>query len=132
MGAMTTTMLLVRVVVSLAVVVGLMVLATRLARRGPVSLGRRAAGPAPLEVVARRGVSRHGAVAVVRVTDRHLVLGVTDAAISLLGEIEGASLDAPAQSGDPSGTTGPGAGHGPGSTWKALLDQMRERTVRRG
>jgi len=134
--------LIVRVVVSLGVVLAVMAGAAAVLRRsgvvgvgpsrgGPSAGGRGRGGrrPPPVEVVARRGLTRGASVTVVRLGSRTLVLGVTDHQVSLLTEIDPAEFDPPAD--DiviPPGAPGTAVGATP---WKDLLEQLRERTVRR-
>jgi len=136
--------LLVRVVVSLGVVLAIMAGAAAVLRRSGVTgttggsrrgLRRR---HAPLEVIARHGLSRGSSIAVVRLGERALVLGITEHQVSLLKEIDPAELEAPPESEDPSSpgtprtppTAGPGIGAG-ALPWKVALEQLREKTVRR-
>ncbi|MFI5911190.1 flagellar biosynthetic protein FliO [Dactylosporangium sp. NPDC051541] len=63
----------------------------RLARR---PLGSRSGGA--LTVVARQQLSRGSSVAVVKVADRALVLGVSDAGVSLLADADAALFPEPA------------------------------------
>jgi len=129
--------LLVRVVVSLGVVLAVMAGAAAVLRRSGVvgtmpagKRGLRRSRPA-LEVIARHGLSRGSSVAVVRLGDRALVLGVTEHNVSLLTEVDPAELDAPADADDAlAGPPGPGIGAG-SLPWKVALEQLRERTVRR-
>jgi len=129
--------LLVRVVVSLGVVLAVMAGAAAVLRRsgvvgtGPAGRrGMRRRGM-PVEVIARHGLSRTSSLAVVRLGERALVLGVTEHQVTLLTEVDPAELDAPP---DPDemfvGPAGPGIGAGP-LPWKVALEQLRERTVRR-
>ncbi len=129
--------LLVRVVVSLGVVLAVMAAAAAVLRRsgvvGSAPAGRRGMRrrSLPLEVIARHGLSRGSSLAVVRMGERALVLGVTEHQVTLLTEVDPAELDAPP---DPdehfAGPAGPGIG--PGTLpWKVALEQLRERTVRR-
>jgi flagellar protein FliO/FliZ len=136
--------LLVRVVVSLGVVLVVMWGAATVLRRsgvaGTAATGRRGGKrTAPLEVIARRGLSRGASVMVVRLGGRALVLGVTEQNVSVLAEVDPAELDAPGL--DPGAddhdagssdarTAGPGIGSG-SLPWKVALEQLRERTVRR-
>ncbi len=135
--------LLARLVVSLAVVIGLMILlASFLRKRGVVvgSGGRKQRGGVSwnIDVLARRGLGRNVQVAVVRAGGRTLLLGITEQQVSMLAEADPAAvavLDA-ADEIDPDGGTQwtgyPGTGTpGPGSPWKTLLDVVRDRTVRR-
>jgi flagellar biogenesis protein FliO len=126
--------LLVRVVVSLAVVLGLMAGAGSVLRRsglaGTAVAGRRGLRRTlPVEIVARHGLSRGASVAVVRLGGRGLVLGVTDHQVTLLTEIDPAELDTPPAE-QPAGPAAPGIGAG-SLPWKVALEQLRERTVRR-
>ena len=75
--------LIVRIAFSLLVVLGLMWGLAKLARR-PLA-GR---GGGALDVLARQQLSRGSSVAVVRVADRALVLGVTDSGVSLLADAD--------------------------------------------
>lgn len=126
--------LLVRVVVSLGVVLVVMAGAAAVLRRSGVAgtavSGRRGTRrKAPVEVIARHGLSRSASVAVVRLGGRALVLGVTEHQVSLLTEIDPAEFDAPPDD-DVAGPAGPGIGSG-ALPWKVALEQLRERTVRR-
>jgi flagellar protein FliO/FliZ len=80
--------LTVRVIASLAVVVGLMLLLARLA-------GRRLGGRpgAPVQVLHRQSLTRASSVAVVSVGSRILVLGTTDQQVRLLTELDPDDLD---------------------------------------
>ena len=134
--AASTASLLIRLVVSLAIVVGLMVLATKFVRKR--GYGGSAAGPrrgtpiADVEVVARRELSRNSSVVVVRAAGRNLILGVSDNNVTLLGEADEMPAERELAEVIPAPRTEPaqGAPH-PDSAWKALLDHLRERTVRR-
>ncbi|RYB94246.1 hypothetical protein EUA93_07755 [Nocardioides oleivorans] len=80
--------LTVRLVVSLAIVVGLMLLLARL-------VGKRygARDGAPVQVLHRQPLSRSASVAVVTVGGRVLVLGTTDHQVSLLTELDPDELE---------------------------------------
>jgi flagellar biogenesis protein FliO len=133
--------MLARVSASLLVVVVLAVLAARLARRASVR------GPGVgLRVVDRVGVSREAAVAVVGVTGRALVLGITAHQVTLLTELDAelaAELLSPPAGGrrvsgpDPAADP-PGRGRSSGSgspldprTWRQSIDALRDLTARR-
>ena len=129
--------LLVRVVVSLGVVLAVMAAAAAVLRRsgvvGTAPAGRRGMRrrSLPLEVIARHGLSRGSSLAVVRLGERALVLGVTEHQVTLLTEVDPAELDAPPDPDEPfAGPAGPGIGSGT-LPWKVALEQLRERTVRR-
>jgi flagellar protein FliO/FliZ len=80
--------LTVRIVFSLLVVFGLLWGLAKLARR-PLA-GR---GGGALRVLARQQLSRGSSVAVVRVADRALVLGVSDAGVTLLADADPAVFE---------------------------------------
>jgi flagellar protein FliO/FliZ len=86
--------LAVRIIFSLLVVLGLMWLLARLARR---PLAGRSGGL--LGVIARQQLTRGASVAVLRVGDRALVLGITDQHVTLLAETEPVDPDGPARGG---------------------------------
>jgi flagellar protein FliO/FliZ len=138
-----------RVVFSLAVVLFLMWGLARLVRH---PLGGRGAGA--LAVLTRQPLSRNSSVAVIRVDDRALVLGVTDTQVTLLAEAPLAAFEQPRpvpapfdgpdvlSAPDPDGGTGvrsAGAGNGPGplngsvlspATWIQAVEFLRDRTSR--
>jgi flagellar protein FliO/FliZ len=121
--------MLVRLVLSLGVVLGLMAVAANVMRRtgmgGAGGLGRRRG--LPIEVVARHAVGRRSSVALVRAGGKGLVLGVTDHTITVLAETDPDELVPPSpQDEQPAGT--PVA---PTTPWTALLENVREKTVRR-
>jgi flagellar protein FliO/FliZ len=80
--------LTVRIVFSLLVVLALMWGLARMARR---PLGMRRAGA--VAVLGRQQLSKGASVAIVRVVDRALVLGVTDGQVTLLGEADLAAVE---------------------------------------
>ena len=124
-----------RLVFSLAVVIGLLLL---LARLGAKRFG--GAGHGLVRVVHRQPLSRTAAVAVVTVGSRVLVLGTTDQQVSLLTELDADELvtedelsealgTAPGRPVDPS-ADGPGAMSGSvlsGDTWKQALSALRRK-----
>jgi flagellar protein FliO/FliZ len=80
--------LVLRLVFSLLVVLGLLLLLARLAQRR-----FRGGNGALIRVVARQPLSRSSAIAVVNVADRILVVGTTENGISLLTELDADSLE---------------------------------------
>jgi flagellar protein FliO/FliZ len=80
-----------RVLCSLTVVFAILWALARLVRR---PLGGRGGGT--VTVVARQQLSRGSSVAVVKVADRALVLGVSDAGVSLLADADAALFPEPA------------------------------------
>jgi flagellar protein FliO/FliZ len=111
--------LAVRIAFSLLVVLGLLWGLAKVARR---PFGGRGAGP--LRVLARQQLSRGASVAVVRVADRALVLGVSETGgVSLLADADPSVFavpDAPATTGAPlMGSALSGA------TWRQALAFLR-------
>jgi flagellar protein FliO/FliZ len=90
--------LVLRVLCSLTVVFAILWALMRLARR---PLGGRGGGA--VTVVARQQLSRGSSVAVVKVADRALVLGVSDAGVSLLADADAALFPEPAALPNPVG-----------------------------
>ena len=127
MQEVSTFALLGRLVLSLTVVLALMAVAARLLRqhRG----GLRSRRPtAPVEVLARAGLGRRSSVSVIRTGRRTLVVGVTDAAVNLLADLdpeEMLELETEAE------RTRPPGGARPLPSWTGFLATLRERTVRR-
>ena len=72
-----------RLLVSLAAVLGIMWLLARRMRKGGRSKDTRL-----IDVLGRQQLSRNASVAVVRVGEQALVIGVTDAQVSVLGETD--------------------------------------------
>ena len=146
MNAPSTAELLLRMVVSLAIMGGLLCAVLRLAkgRRGRSLLG--AVGASRLdaiEVRARRQLSRSATLTLVRVGQRTLLLGVAEGRVQVLAEgdelcapsldappLDAASMGTAGVDGEPARTRAPGAdGSGPGRI--AVIDALRELTVRR-
>jgi flagellar protein FliO/FliZ len=152
---MDTVALVGRLLVSLAFVLGLMwVLARRVKKPG------RGKNSRLIDVLGRQQLSRTSSVAVVRVMDQALILGVTDGQVTVLGEtdleavqdrLEAAAVQRPARSMRPgrpartartarsagSPTEALDAAKGPlaGSalspkTWRQTLEGLRDLTAR--
>jgi flagellar protein FliO/FliZ len=96
------TELVIRLIFSLAVVVGLLLLLARVANRR--FQGRTGAA---IRVVHRQSLSRSSGVAVVAVGDRMLLLGTTEQQITLLTELEPGSIELPADQGAALPASGP-------------------------
>lgn len=85
---MDTIVLIGRLLVSLAAVLGLMWFIGRRMRKGG-----RAKATQLIDVLGRQALSRNASVAVVRVGEQALIVGVTDAQVSVLAETDlGAAL----------------------------------------
>ena len=122
--------LLVRVIVSLGVVLGVMAAAAAMLRRsGVAGVGPRRGAPARrIEVLARHGLGRNAAVTVIRLGSRGLILGVTESQVTLLAETDPAGFEAPTPENPEAPGTAPSSAS---AAWKAVLEALRERTVRR-
>jgi flagellar protein FliO/FliZ len=131
--------LVLRITFSLLVVLALMWGVARLARR---PLSRRGTGT--LTVLARQQLSRGASVAVLRVVDRALVLGVTDQQVTLLGEADLDEVERqqapPVRAARPAaGAAGlngrlgsrPDGAAAPRRGWSRAVEYLRERTERR-
>ncbi len=144
MNAADDLAMLGRVTLSLLVVTLLAVILARLARRASVR-----GGGVGLTVIDRVGLSRDAALAVVRVGDDALVLGVTAQSVSLLTTLDAAQLPGALPSALPGAVPSalPGALPGTGSTlaepaprngsvldrrtWRQGLEALRDLTARR-
>lgn len=134
----------IRLVVSLAVVLGLMWGAAALLKRRTGGARVGAGRHGRMEVLARQPLGRNSSVTMVRVGERALVLGVTDQQVTVLAEGAADEFDPPEPVvvGDGGGrrlfatgaprTVPPGAG-GPGTpgSWKGFVEALRDKTVRR-
>ena len=143
--------LLVRLVVSLGIVIGLMlVLSGALRKRGIVIGGangtgraRQARSVAMLDIVARKPLGRNAQLAIVRAGNKTMVLGITEHQITMLTETDptwddnldgdiDVNIDSNFNATETQRTGFPRSGP-PGTfpTWKTMLEGVRDRTVRR-
>lgn len=127
-----------RLVISLVIVIGLMSFATKMLRKraGFASTGGRGRGKSklenlPIEVVGRQALGRNASVAIVRAANKTLVLGVTDGTVSVLTELEPLDLLAIEDGSEAEWTELSGDAERSNQSWTGLLEQLRERTVRR-
>ena len=151
--------LLVRLVFSLAVVIGLMLLLAHTMRKRGLIVGasgvqrigggaQRTGRGAPrmgggvqrfggdIEVLSRRGLGRSAQVAVVRAGGRTLVLGVTEQHICLLADADTDAMAHEAEieelehaNAQRTARTG-FTGYGTNPPWRMLINGVRDRTVR--
>jgi flagellar protein FliO/FliZ len=132
---METLGMFIRLLFSLGVVIGLMWAAAHFVKRrglAPMGGSRRNGSGVQVEMLARKSLGKNSAIAVIRVGERSMIVGITDHQVNKLddADIEQIDLnDAGATWTAPSG--GPPTMATPSSAWKAMLDQMRARTVRR-
>lgn len=131
---METLGMFVRLLFSLGVVIGLMWAAAHFVkRRGLAPMGGRRNGTGvQVEMLARKSLGKNSSIAVIRVGERSMIVGITDHQVNKLDDVDLEQIDlndAGAIWTAPSGTTPTMAT--PSSAWKAMLDQMRNKTVRR-
>ena len=130
MATASTLALFVRLILSLAVVIGLMWAAATVLRKrgmGGAGVGRRPARGVHVELLARKPLGRNASIAVVRVGERSIVVGITDHNVTKLDDADVESIDLD----EGTNWTVSGGPTGPTTAWKTMLDQMRNRTVRR-
>ena len=129
MASASTFALFARLLLSLGVVIGLMWVAANVLRKRGFSggAGRRSPRGPQVELLARRPLGRNASIAVVRVGERSLVVGVTDHQVTKLDDFDTADMDL--NEGDT--WTVPSGASGPATAWKMMLEQMRNRTARR-
>jgi len=136
-GSLAGTM--VRLVLSLAAVLTLMLLLARYLRHRQHGTGFATGAtqgrkqPLPLQVLTRQGLSRGSSVAVVRVSGQLLLLGVTESTVSLLGELQDDEPDLapPAQLASTPAAAAPTIAD-IRQTAVSVVETLRQRTVRRG
>ena len=141
------TWMIIRLILSLAFIGGVLLFAARLAKKR--GLGQ---GSGLIEVVARHRLGRTSTLNVVRIADVVLVVGATEEQVTLLAEVDADAVDAAlrerrvpvpagAVDGAPDAEVGTLAARPPrpalaGSVfdrngWGAVVNQLRERTVRK-
>jgi flagellar biosynthetic protein FliO len=130
MSTASTLALFGRLIVSLAVVIGLMWAAARVIRkRGFGGVGGPSRRPGvQVDIVARRTLGRNSSIAIVRAGGTALVVGITEHQITKLADASLEEIDFSAES---QWTASPQGPDGPTPSWKAMLDQLRDRTARR-
>ena len=130
MSTAATLALFARLLVSLGVVIGLMWLAARVVRRRGLRRNPTARRQGVhIDVLARRTLGRNASIAVVRAGDQGMVVGVTDHQVTKLADADLDEIDLGNAEGQ---WTAPSQGpDGPTPSWKAMLEQLRDRTARR-
>lgn len=123
--------LILRLVVSMALVVGLIVVAAKVLRnRGGLGFGfGKAAGGVRLDVLDRTQLARNASVAVVRVGGRGLVVGITEQNVTLLAEAP--ELVVKYEQLEAERTAPPTEPTAPDRTRMNFFEALRESTVRR-
>jgi len=122
MAGVSVGALIGRMVVSLGLVIALMWLVAKFARKRMGASSRKGVDDAlRLQVLARQTIGKNASVTLLRSGDRALLLGVTDHSVSLLSDTELPPEPAPAD--EPAAATSP--------SWDLLLRRARDLTVRR-
>ncbi|HMK63433.1 MAG TPA: flagellar biosynthetic protein FliO [Acidimicrobiales bacterium] len=141
-----------RMLLSLSVVLGLLWVIARVGRgrQGASRMGRagraRSAPGAPrIEVLGRRSLGRHSSVSMIRAAGRTMVIGQTAQQITVLADCDAGAAEAPVETApavapvrpavagdglDPVPGLAPETGAMAPSAWDALVDRLREMTVR--
>jgi flagellar biosynthetic protein FliO len=129
----------VRTMLVLVLVIGLLLLMARVARKFQVTGGKLVARPTgQVEVVSRRSLGKHMSLLVVRVADRSFLVGQSAQQVTMLADLG-------AQGGDdetlahglavtedlPTPGTVSGTEVLASGAWDAFVDRLREMTVRR-
>ena len=122
-----------RLVLSLGIVIGLMWIAARVLHKRGFAVGTGGGGRKPgrnvqVELLARRSLGKNTSIAVVRVGERSMIVGVTDHNVTKLDDAELDEIDVLDGS---TNWTVPAGASSPGTAWKTMLEQLRARTVRR-
>ncbi len=138
--------LVVRLVVSLAIVLGLLLIVAGILKKrglvigGGIGKGSRNHSPFDLEIMSRKPLGRNAQLAVVCTAGKTLVLGITEHQITMLAETEVVleltdttsiplDLSLPLSM-EAQRTALPGTSSGSFPTWKTLIDGVRDKTVR--
>ena len=130
-GSLVGTLL--RLVVSLAVVLLLLVFLARYLNHRQGGTGRGVALPgrrkpaAPVEVLSRHGLSRGSSLAVVRAGGQLLLVGITETSVSVLRELEEEPEPV-----DPPQDVPAAPVAGPAGSLGSVVELLREWTTRRG
>ena len=122
-----------RTLLALSVVLARVWALSRLARRGQAGgLARRVGAPsgARLEVLGRKSLSRAASVAIVRVGERNLVVGVTSQSVTLISEIPTPELE-PVAADLQTDTPWRAESRQTPMAWDATISKLRELTIRR-
>jgi flagellar protein FliO/FliZ len=127
MSTTSTLALFGRLILSLGVVIGLMWAVARTMRRRGFGGPSRRPG-VHVDVIARRTLGRNSSIAIVRAGSQGLVVGITDHQITKLADADLAEIDLEAEG---QWTATPPGPDGPTPSWKAMLEQLRDRTARR-
>jgi flagellar biosynthetic protein FliO len=133
-----------RMILVLGIIIGVLLAMAHFVRKRQQGPRGQSAGrpPGRIEILSRRSVGRHVSLLVVRVAGRTLLVGQSAQQMTLLSEIDGGEwvgAPQPANPGEPvdarqfleAPRTVPDSRGNPPGAWDALMDHLREMTVRR-
>jgi flagellar protein FliO/FliZ len=128
---MDTVAVVGRLLLSLAVVLGLMWVIARRVKRGAGGKGR---SNRLIDVLSRQQLSRTASVAVVRVLDQALIVGITDGQITVLGDtdLDAAQAQLEVESARPRPAASRPAASRPGASRPAVARKTIETPARKG
>lgn len=128
-GDVNVLELLLRLVLSMGLLVAVILVGAKLLRgRTGLGLGRNPSAPR-FDVLDRTQVARNASIALVRVGGRGLVVGITEAQVTLLAEAP--ELVAKYEQQEAERTAPPTEPSAPGTTRMNFFEALRESTVRR-
>jgi flagellar protein FliO/FliZ len=132
MSTVSTLALFVRLIVSLGLVLGLMWgVATLLRKRGFGPMPKRSARGLDVALLARKPLGRNSSIAVIRAAGQGIVVGITEHQITKLADADLTEIDLEERAAESQWTAPPQGFATPGQAWKAMLENVRNRTVRR-
>jgi flagellar biogenesis protein FliO len=129
----------VRTMLVLVLVIGLLLLMARFARKFQVSGGKFVAKPTgQVEVISRRSLGKHMSLLVIRVANRTFLVGQSAQQLTMLAEFGEGESNEVNVSGTMTSTedlltpgTASGTEANASGAWDAFVDRLREMTVRR-
>jgi flagellar biosynthetic protein FliO len=126
-----------RTMLVLGLVIGLLLVLARVARRFQVAGAKLVTKPTgQVEVVSRRSLGKHSSLYLVRVSDRTFLVGQGAQQVTLLADLGATNVEGQSRTPDNNedfltpGTALEHDVHAPGA-WDAFVDRLRELTVRR-
>ena len=129
----------VRTMLVLVLVIGLLLLLARFARKFQVAGGKLVAKPTgQIDVVSRRSLGKHMSLLVIRVSNRTFLVGQSSQQVTMLAELASSDEQSEHVTLVPAGAeevlipgTVSGSEVNAAGAWDAFVDRLRELTVRR-
>ena len=119
-----------RMLVAMAVVIGIMYVAAKLFRIKMLSSQRNAPNSVNMEVITRQPLSRAATLVLTRIGGKYLVLGVTDHSVNTVTEVDFVDLE-DGLNADWTTHSGDDIINRSDSTRKSMIEHLREMTARR-